>query len=83
MISLATRAPGITGLGYTFFLTMLRLGRERAQLRIVDEQVGVPRTSMALADATLGQRREDCGGAMRKADDGAGVYSMTCAGRIS
>src|ERR1035437_3323253 len=38
--------------GNNFLLTMLRLGREREHLSIVDDQVGAPTTSIELANAT-------------------------------
>jgi dTDP-4-dehydrorhamnose reductase len=39
--------------GKNFFLTMLRLAREREELRIVDDQRGAPTSSIALAAATV------------------------------
>jgi dTDP-4-dehydrorhamnose reductase len=38
--------------GANFMLTMLRLARERPQLRVVDDQVGAPTSSTAIARAT-------------------------------
>jgi dTDP-4-dehydrorhamnose reductase len=38
--------------GANFMLSMLRLARERPQLRVVDDQVGAPTSSRAIADAT-------------------------------
>ena len=38
--------------GKNFLCTMLRLGRERESLKIVDDQVGAPTTSIELARAT-------------------------------
>lgn len=69
--------------GNNFLLTMLRLGRERNQLRIVDDQIGAPTTSIALADAarTIVERvvAEECGREARW----AGLYHMTCGGAVS
>jgi dTDP-4-dehydrorhamnose reductase len=39
--------------GTNFLLTMLRLAKERTELRIVDDQVGAPTSSEAIAQATV------------------------------
>ena len=66
--------------GNNFLLTMLRLGRERASLNIVDDQIGAPTTSIELADATRtivdGVLRDKFG----SIEDWAGLYHMTCSG---
>ncbi|MGC8550312.1 MAG: dTDP-4-dehydrorhamnose reductase [Acidobacteriaceae bacterium] len=63
--------------GKNFLLTMLRLGRERDRLRVVDDQFGAPTSSMEIADATRGVVEK----ALRGGFDGvAGVYHMSCAG---
>jgi dTDP-4-dehydrorhamnose reductase len=65
--------------GNNFLLTMLRLGRERDRLSIVDDQFGSPTTSIELANAT----RTVCEGALAgkfgAPADWAGLYHMTCA----
>jgi dTDP-4-dehydrorhamnose reductase len=69
--------------GKNFLLTMLRLGKERDRLTIVDDQTGAPTTSVALADATRtivdGVARGDFG----STEKWAGLYHMTCAGATS
>jgi dTDP-4-dehydrorhamnose reductase len=63
--------------GNNFLKTMLRLGRERDQLRVVNDQIGAPTTAVALARAT------------RAVIDGldsvsqSGIYHMTCSGETS
>jgi dTDP-4-dehydrorhamnose reductase len=66
--------------GNNFLLTMLRLGRERDRLTIVDDQTGSPTTSMALADATRKLVDGVLAGSFGDVKDWAGLYHMTCAG---
>lgn len=69
--------------GKNFVLTMLRLGRERDSLNVVDDQVGAPTTAAELARATneiaTGVLADEFGGE----NDLAGTYHMTCAGSVS
>jgi len=50
---LILRTSWVYGLhGRNFLLTMVRLAREKPELRVVDDQVGVPNWAVALARAT-------------------------------
>jgi dTDP-4-dehydrorhamnose reductase len=69
--------------GKNFLLTMLRLGRERSQLSIVDDQVGSPTTSIELARATRAIVEGALSGKFGDAHDWAGLYHMTCGDAVS
>lgn len=67
--------------GRNFLHTMLRLGRERDLLKIVDDQIGAPTTAEAITEATLAVLR-------RLAEHGengdlSGVYHLACSGETS
>lgn len=69
--------------GNNFLLTMLRLAKEKAELRIVDDQIGSPTTSECIAQATadiLAQVLAPVGGGMQGR---SGIYNLTCAGETS
>ena len=59
--------------GKNFFLTMRRLAKERSELRVVDDQVGAPTSSVAIADATP----------QLLAKGTEGLYHMTAAGETT
>jgi dTDP-4-dehydrorhamnose reductase len=65
--------------GANFLLTMLRLSKEKPELRIVDDQIGSPTTSECIAQATADILAQvitpGCGLGGR-----SGVYHFTCAG---
>ena len=69
--------------GHNFLRTMLRLGREREVLRIVDDQRGAPTSSAALAEATRAivdrLEREDA----PTAEQWGGVYHASCGGEAT
>ncbi|HVT97481.1 MAG TPA: dTDP-4-dehydrorhamnose reductase [Acidobacteriaceae bacterium] len=69
--------------GKNFLLTMLRLGRERDSLNVVDDQFGAPTTSLELARAT----REIVDGVLEgkfgQTSEWAGLYHMTCGGETT
>ena len=59
--------------GSNFMLTILRAARERPELRVVDDQVGAPTSSLALARATAQVLRAGA----------EGLYHMSAAGKTS
>jgi dTDP-4-dehydrorhamnose reductase len=69
--------------GSNFLLTMLRLGRERDSLNIVDDQIGAPTSSIELADATRTIVSGVLAGQFGATSDWAGLYHMTCGGSVS
>jgi dTDP-4-dehydrorhamnose reductase len=69
--------------GKNFLLTMLRLAGERDRLSIVDDQIGAPTTSAALARATREIVAGVLAGRFGAAADWSGLYHMTCAGSVS
>ncbi|HEX3893796.1 MAG TPA: dTDP-4-dehydrorhamnose reductase [Terracidiphilus sp.] len=69
--------------GKNFLLTMLRLGRERDHLEIVDDQIGAPTTSIELADATHAIVDGVLAGKFGATAEWSGIYHMTCGGAVS
>ncbi|MFP5203929.1 MAG: dTDP-4-dehydrorhamnose reductase [Acidobacteriota bacterium] len=69
--------------GRNFLFTMLRLGREREKLSIVDDQFGAPTTSLELAAATRAIVADILAGRSGGEADWTGLYHMTCAGSTS
>ena len=61
--------------GKNFLRTMLRLGAERSELRVVDDQVGAPTSAAAIAAATVRLLAHDA--------VPAGIYHMTAGGSTS
>jgi dTDP-4-dehydrorhamnose reductase len=59
--------------GKNFYLTMLRLAEERPELKVVDDQVGAPTSSLAIARATAQL--------LQKAAEG--LFHMTAGGETS
>ena len=61
--------------GRNFLLTMLRLAKEGAELRVVDDQIGAPTSSAAIAEATAR--------VLSQAPEASGLYHLTAAGQTS
>jgi dTDP-4-dehydrorhamnose reductase len=72
--------------GQNFARTMLRLAREREELRVVADQVGAPTWARAVAAATaqvVGAALRAAGGAQAWTAEHAGVYHLASAGETS
>lgn len=67
--------------GRNFLLTVLRLARERSELRIVNDQIGAPTSNKAIAQATADVLSQLLG-ADGFADTG-GLYNLTCSGETA
>ena len=69
--------------GKNFLLTILRLARERKELKVVDDQIGAPTWCRAIAEATaqiLAQGKGSFAGFLERA---GGLYHLTAGGRTS
>ncbi len=69
--------------GKNFLLTMLRLGRERDELSVVDDQYGAPTSSLELARVTREIVDGVLAGKFGAAHEWAGLYHMTCGGETT
>lgn len=69
--------------GKNFVLTMLRLGRERESLNVVDDQIGAPTTASELTRATQAITTGIVDGKFADANAWPGTYHMTCGGSVS
>ncbi|NMG05948.1 dTDP-4-dehydrorhamnose reductase [Brasilonema sp. UFV-L1] len=69
--------------GKNFLLTMLKLAREREELRVVDDQVGAPTWSRMIAESTaqiVSQGTQDLIGFLSRKN---GIYHLTATGQTS
>jgi len=74
--------------GRNFLFTMVRLGRERPELRIVNDQRGAPTSSRALALLVREMLERGCAGSLARAgvEQAAslgGIYNATAAGETT
>jgi dTDP-4-dehydrorhamnose reductase len=69
--------------GSNFLGTMLRLAQQRTELKVVDDQVGAPTTSVELANATRSIVDGVIEGRFGEHQNWAGLYHMTCSGSVS
>ena len=69
--------------GNNFLLTMLRLAEQRSELKIVDDQIGAPTTSIELANATRAIVSGAIAGRYGDPRNWTGLYHMTCSGAVS
>jgi dTDP-4-dehydrorhamnose reductase len=67
--------------GKNFLRTMLRLGAERPELRVVDDQLGAPTSAAAIASATARLVEQSLSG--QSLSGAQGIYHMTAAGSTS
>jgi dTDP-4-dehydrorhamnose reductase len=68
--------------GSNFLLTMLRLARERRELKIVDDQVGAPTWARSIAELTA-QALGAGGAGPGQARERSGIYHLTADGAVS
>lgn len=69
--------------GHNFMLTMLRLARERKELRVVDDQVGAPTWCRSLAEITSQILAQLHMPGIKGAGELSGTYHLTSSGSVS
>ena len=69
--------------GHNFLRTMLRLGAERDELRIVDDQIGAPTPARAIAEATASALAQWLPADATEPQKSAGTYHLTARGRAT
>jgi dTDP-4-dehydrorhamnose reductase len=69
--------------GHNFLRTMLRLGAERDELRIVDDQIGAPTPARVIAEATASALAQWLPVDARDPQERSGTYHLTARGHAS
>ena len=69
--------------GRNFLTTMLRLGAERQELRVVNDQIGAPTPATWLAEATAAILAGTGGDPVRTFHEKGGLYHASCNGAVS
>ena len=73
--------------GKNFLLTMMRLAKERPEIRVVDDQHGAPTWCRSIAESTVNALKsilgQELNGPLEKAQEAAGVYHLTCGGETT
>lgn len=72
--------------GKNFLLTMIKLGRERKSLKVVNDQIGAPTWSRLIAEATaqvISHCADGTGSPAQQLADLRGAYNLTCGGNTS
>lgn len=69
--------------GKNFLLTMQRLGREREELRVVDDQIGAPTDSRTIAEATAQILSQATPNVASWLSNKSGVYHLSATGQTS
>jgi len=69
--------------GHNFVKTMLRLGRERTELRVVDDQIGAPTSARALAEVTAQIITQDGDHLSDVLRQRGGLLHIACSGETS
>jgi dTDP-4-dehydrorhamnose reductase len=71
------------GRGNNFLMTMLRLARDRSEIKVVDDQAGSPTWCRAVAEATAQVTAMVAGRGGSVYDGARGIYNMACGGQAT